>query len=198
MMRKTIPAASGVVLLSVTPALAHISATHVTGFLNGIFHPLTGIDHIIAMVAVGLYAANLGGRNMWLVPSAFVGTMMVGGALGFAGLPLPYVEHAIGISVVAMSLAIAAGVRLPTLPSMALVALFALFHGHAHGAEGSALASFLPFAAGFVISTASLHLAGIGLGLGFGALGEVRSLRIQRLAGTVGALAGVAILAGAL
>ena len=159
-------------------------------------HPFSGLDHIIAMVAVGLYAANLGGRNLWLVPSAFVGTMIVGGALGYRGVPLPLVEGGIGVSVVIMSLAVAAGVNLPTVAAMALVSLFALFHGHAHGSEGTALASFLPYAAGFVMATASLHFAGISLGLGLDRLGTSTSLALKRAVGVSGAIAGVAILVG--
>ncbi len=109
---------------------------------------------------------------MWLVPLAFVATMMMGGILGYAGYPLPLVETGIGLSVVVMSLAIALGVKLRTVMAMALVGLFALFHGHAHGSEGAELAYFLPYATGFVIATALLHMAGIALGLGFDQLGK--------------------------
>jgi urease accessory protein len=157
---------------------------------------LSGLDHIIAMVAVGLYAANLGGRNLWLVPSAFIATMIFGGILGYSGFPLPLVEGGIGLSVVVMSLAVAAGVNLPTVAAMALVSLFAPLHGHAHGSEGAELSSFLPYAAGFVIATTSLHVAGIGLGLGLDKFGASASLRLKRAVGVTGALAGVAILAG--
>jgi urease accessory protein len=178
------------------PALAHVGLGHVAGFSHGFVHPFSGLDHIIAMVAVGLYAANLGGRNLWLVPSAFVATMIAGGVLGYIDVPLPLVEGGIGLSVVIMSLLVAAGVNLPTGAAMALVSLFALFHGHAHGSEGTALASFLPYAAGFVMATASLHFAGIGLGLGLGKLATSASLTLKRSVGIAGALAGIAILAG--
>jgi urease accessory protein len=184
--------------LAATPASAHIGLGHVAGFTHGFAHPLSGLDHIIAMVAVGLYAANLGGRNIWLVPAAFVATMIAGGALGYAGFPLPLVEVGIGLSVVVMSLAVAAGIRLPTAAAMTLVGLFALFHGHAHGSEGAELASFLPYAAGFVIATTLLHLAGISLGLGLDRLGPDTSVALKRVSGGAGALAGIAILVGLL
>jgi urease accessory protein len=169
---------------------------HVAGFVQGISHPLSGLDHIIAMVAVGLYASYLGGRNLWLIPSAFIATMIFGGILGHSGFPLPLVERCIGLSVVVMSLAVAAGVNLPTIAAMALVSLFAVFHGHAHGSEGAELSSFLPYAAGFVIATAVLHFSGIGLGLGLDKFGASASLAFKKAVGVAGAFAGVAILSG--
>lgn len=196
MLRKIVAAAVALWCFTGGPAFAHVGLGHVTGFAHGFVHPLSGLDHIIAMVAVGLYAANLGGRNLWLVPSAFVATMIIGGILGYSGFSLPLVEGGIGLSVVVMSLVVAAGVNLPTGAAMALVSLFALFHGHAHGSEGTALASFLPYAAGFVIATASLHFAGIGLGLGLDKFGTSASLALKRAVGVAGAIAGVAILAG--
>jgi urease accessory protein len=196
MLRKIVAAALALWCLTAGPAFAHVGLGHVAGFAHGFAHPLVGLDHIIAMVAVGLYAANLGGRNLWLVPSDFVVTMIFGGFLGYGGFPLPLVEGGIGLSVVAMSLVVAAGVNLPTIAAMALVSLFALFHGHAHGSEGTALASFLPYAAGFVIATASLHFAGIGLGLGLDKLGTSASLALKRAVGVAGAIAGAAILVG--
>ena len=106
--------------------------------------------------------------------------MIFGGILGYSGFPLPLVKGGIGLSVVVMSLAVAAGVNLPTVAAMALVSLFALLHGHAHGSEGAELSSFLPYAAGFVIATTSLHVAGIGLGLGLDKFGASASLRLKR------------------
>lgn len=196
MLIKIVAAALALWCFTGGPAFAHVGLGHVAGFTHGFVHPFSGLDHIIAMVAVGLYAANQGGRNLWLVPSAFVGTMIVGGALGYLGVPLPLVEGGIGVSVVVMSLVVAAGVNLPTVAAMALVSLFALFHGHAHGSEGTALASFLPYAAGFVMATASLHFAGISLGLGLDKLGTSASLALKRAVGVSGAIAGIAILVG--
>lgn len=169
---------------------AHIDAMH--GFL----HPLTGLDHILAMVAVGVFAARLGGKSLWAVPAAFVGAMVAGGAAGYYGVPLPMVEQGIAISVIAMGLALALGLRLPVVPAMALVAVFAVFHGHAHGAEGADAGSFLGYAAGFVIATSLLHAAGIGLGLLLNRLGGSLALNANRLVGVAGAVAGSVILMG--
>ncbi|CEJ84388.1 Protein hupE [Hyphomicrobium sp. GJ21] len=197
MLRKLTPLAAAALLLTAGPAFAHVGVGPVDTFSRGFLHPLGGIDHILAMVAVGLFAVNLGGAALWLVPSAFVGTMIFGGALGYYGWPLPMVEAGIGLSVVVMGLAIAFGVRLPTIGAMALVGLFALFHGHAHGTEGIGLGiSFLPYAAGFVIATASLHSAGVALGFGLDRLGTTRALMLKRVSGSMGALAGVSLLAG--
>jgi urease accessory protein len=196
MLRKIAPSALLALFLTTVPAFAHVGHGHVETFATGFFHPLGGIDHVLAMVAVGLYAASLGGAALWLVPSAFVGTMIVGGLIGYGGIGLPYVEQVIGLSVVVMGLAIALGAKLPTTIAMALVGAFALFHGHAHGSEGAELASFLPYAAGFVIATSLLHCAGIVLGLGLDRLGRTPSDVLRRSAGTVGALAGVSLMAG--
>jgi len=185
------------ILMTAGPAFAHVGVGPVDTFNHGFMHPLSGIDHVLAMVAVGLFAVNLGGAAIWLVPSAFVGTMIFGGALGYYGWPLPMVEEGIGASVVVMGLAIALGVRLPTIAAMALVGIFAVFHGHAHGSEGMGLAiSFLPYAAGFISATALLHSAGIALGLSLDRLGETPATILKRGAGTAGVIAGVSILAG--
>jgi urease accessory protein len=197
MFRKLPILAVAALVLTAGPAFAHVGVGPVDTFSRGFLHPLCGIDHILAMVAVGLFAANLGGAALWLVPSAFVGTMIFGGALGYYGWPLPMVEEGIGFSVVAMGMAIALGVRLPTIAAMALVGLFAVFHGHAHGTEGMGLGiAFLPYAAGFVCATAALHVSGIGLGLSLDRLGSTPSNILKKCAGTAGALAGVSLLAG--
>jgi urease accessory protein len=197
MLRKLPVLAGAMILMTAGPAFAHVGVGPVDTFSHGFMHPLSGIDHVLAMVAVGLFAANLGGAALWLVPSAFVGTMIFGGALGYYGWPLPMVEEGIGASVVVMGLAIAFGVRLPTIAAMTLVGLFALFHGHAHGTEGMGLGiAFLPCAAGFVCATALLHIAGIALGLSLDRLGETPATILKRCAGTAGAIAGVSILAG--
>ncbi len=138
---------------------------HTHGFANGLAHPLTGLDHICAMVAVGLWAAQRGGRALWLVPSVFVSVMACGGALGMAAVPLPFVEAGIVASVLVLGVLIAAAVRLPLPASALLVGAFALFHGYAHGAEIPGTASGLAYGLGFVAATAALHLSGIGLGL---------------------------------
>jgi urease accessory protein len=177
------------------PALAHTGASATHDLAHGFLHPLGGLDHVLAMVAVGLYASQLGGRSLWLLPAAFVATMIGGGLLGYVAVPMPMVEQGIGLSVVAMGLAIAVGLRLPTLAAAVLVGLFALVHGHAHGSEGAELASFLSYAAGFVAATAILHAAGIALGLALDRLGALPATVFRRAAGVAGALAGIVILA---
>lgn len=197
MLEKLAPATLVALFLTTAPALAHVGVGPADTLGHGFMHPLGGIDHILAMVAVGLYASSLGGRAMWLVPSAFVAIMIFSGLLGYLGFPLPLVEAGIGLSVVAMGLVIALGVRLPTVSAMVLVGLFAVFHGHAHGTEGIGLGvAFLPYAVGFVIAMVSLHTAGIALGRGLDHLGTSPSNALRRAAGAMGALAGVCILAG--
>ena len=138
---------------------------NVHSFMGGFSHPLSGLDHILAMVAVGLWAAQLGGRALYLVPAAFVSVMTLGGALGMAGVPLPMVETGILVSMLVLGLLIAAAIRLPAMAGMAVVGLFALFHGYAHGTELPAAASGLTYAMGFIVATICLHAVGIGLGL---------------------------------
>src|SRR5712691_13125768 len=142
-------------LLAATAAQAHIGVGDAVGFVHGFTHPISGIDHVLAMVAVGLFAAQLGGRALWLVPLAFVAMMGVGGAFGMAGANLPLVEIGIGLSVVVLWLAVAVGFHLPTAGAMALVGFFAIFHGHAHGAEMPEAASGLEDGLGFVVATAT-------------------------------------------
>ena len=158
---------SGLALFALTPFLAqaHIVPGEANGFTSGLNHPLHGLDHILAMVAVGLWAAQLGGRSLWLVPAAFVSLMTVGGALGMLGVHVPLVEAGILVSVLALGILIAAKARLPLILSMAVVGLFAIFHGHAHGTEIPMAASGFSYAIGFVFATAALHTCGIGLGL---------------------------------
>ena len=162
--RYTFPA----LLVCLVPILAqaHPGMTgHRHGFENGLLHPLTGLDHLCAMVAVGLWAAQRGGRALWLVPLTFVSVMVIGGILGMGGIPVPYAEQGIAASVLVLGIFIAAAVRLPLAASMAIVGLFALFHGYAHGAEMPDTTSGFVYGLGFVAATASLHLAGIALGI---------------------------------
>jgi urease accessory protein len=146
-------------------AHAHVGVGPVHDLLHGLEHPLTGLDHIGAMVAVGIWAAQRGGRAIWLVPLSFVSVMTLGGALGMAGVKVPFVEPGIVLSLIVLGVFIAAAVRLPLAASVAIVSLFALAHGYAHGAEIPAAASGLSYAAGFIIATACLHAVGIGFGL---------------------------------
>ena len=175
-------------------AQAHTGVGPAAGFLAGVAHPIFGADHLLAMVAVGLWAALLGGRAMWLVPAAFVGVMVAGGALAMAAVGLPLVEVMIVASVMALGGLVAARVKVSAAVGMAIVAAFALFHGHAHGMEMPANVSGLLYFAGFALATASLH----GLGLAIGLLaGRLREGVAVRAAGGAIAAAGVLLLVGA-
>ena len=168
------------------PAFAHLDPAEHGSFAAGFSHPLFGIDHILAMVAVGLWAATQGGRAMIIVPAAFVGTMALGFIAAAAGFPLPFVEPVILASVIFIGIAVALALPMPAPLVAASVAFFAFFHGHAHGGElGSAGAA--EFAIGFIVATAMLHAAGIGLGLTFARLGHI----VPRLAGAATALGGL-------
>lgn len=175
------------------PALAHTGHGDAHGFIAGFVHPAGGLDHVLAMVAVGLFAAHLGGRALWAVPAAFVALMAAGGALGINGVAVPFVETGIALSVVVFGLVLAMGLALPVGVAMGLVGFFAIFHGHAHGAELPAGASGAAYAAGFVLATAALHAVGVALGIGAGRLASSRAIRIG---GGAMALAGVGLLAG--
>lgn len=178
------------IALVLTPALAQAHCTGNTsgGLLNGVAHPLTGFDHLLAMVAVGMWAAQLGGRAIWTVPLTFVSVMTLGALLGMNGISLPFVETGILASVLILGVFIAASVRLPLTASAVVVGLFALTHGHAHGTEMPANASGLVYGLGFVSVTALLHLAGIGWGI---AMKQFATATIMRYAGGAIAAAGV-------
>jgi urease accessory protein len=159
-------AALFVALLLVTePALAHIDKGAIdTGFLSGFAHPIFGWDHVVAMVAVGLWGAFLGAPAIWLLPVVFPLVMAFGGALGILGVPIPAVEAGIATSAVVLGLLIAFSAKPPLWIAGIIVAVFAIFHGHAHGTELPAAANPFAFATGFVIATGLLHLIGIGFG----------------------------------
>lgn len=195
-MKKLISGLAAILALLPAAAMAHTGTGAHIDAMHSFLHPLTGPDHVLAMVAVGVFAAQLGGRSLWAVPAAFVLAMVAGGALGYFGTPLPMVEQGIAFSVIVMGLAVALGVKLPVGPAMALVAVFAVFHGHAHGAEGSGAGSFLGYAAGFLVATTLLHAAGVVLGRTLEHLGGGLAFNSRRLVGAVGAVAGAAILMG--
>jgi urease accessory protein len=146
-------------------AYAHVGLGQTSGFVHGFAHPFTGLDHIAAMVAVGLWAAQRGGRAVWVVPLTFVSVMSVSGLLGTMGVSVPFVESGIVTSVFVLGVLIAAAVRLPLVVSSLIVGVFAVFHGHAHGAEMPETVSGLAYGVGFVLATGLLHCLGIGLGL---------------------------------
>lgn len=146
-------------------ASAHSETGTVGGFISGFKHPITGLDHIVAMVAVGLWGAFLGGRAMWMLPVVFPVVMAFGGALGVLGVPIPYVETGIAISGVILGLMVAFAVKPPLWVAAVIVGFFAIFHGVAHGRELPEAANAMTYAVGFVISTGLLHLSGIAFGL---------------------------------
>jgi urease accessory protein len=188
-------AAVAAVLLSLSgTALAHTGHGDTSGFAHGFSHPLGGIDHMLAMMGVGLYAALLGGRPLWLVPATFVGVMGLGGVVGAAGYALPYVEIAIALSVIVLGSAVALRLSLPTLGAMALVGLFAIFHGYAHGTEMPPDASGYAYAAGFLLVTALLHLAGIAVGMLAASLADRGGWRAVQAAGGAMTVAGMFLL----
>lgn len=173
-------------------AFAHTGHA-VGGFGYGFAHPLGGLDHLLAMLAVGLWAAQAGGRALWAVPATFLGVMAAGGGLALAGVALPAVELGIAGSVLAFGLLVAFAARLPLAAGVALTGAFALFHGYAHGAEMAAGASAAAYGAGFLVATALLH----GAGVLAGQLGRVRlGGALVRLGGAAMAAAGALLVAG--
>ncbi len=153
----------GLISLS-APASAHLLGMHGAGFEAGITHPYTGLDHLLAMLAVGMWAAQQGGRALWSIPLAFVVMMTLGGILALTGVQLPMVETGIATSVLVLGLLVAFSARLPLAAGATLVGVFALFHGHAHGTEIPLAASPVAYALGFILATAALHGIGIALG----------------------------------
>ena len=196
-MRHCLAAIAAAIALVPTAALAHSGTGHVHGFAQGFAHPLGGIDHVLAMVTVGVFAWQLGGRALWLVPATFVLVMAAGGAFGIAGVELPSVEFGIAASLVALGAIVAFKIKAPRAVAIGVVGAFAVFHGHAHGTEMPPDALGAAYAAGFLLATALLHAGGIALGFGIGRIGESISRYAFRLGGALVALAGVAILTSA-
>ncbi|MBC7799092.1 MAG: HupE/UreJ family protein [Gemmatimonadaceae bacterium] len=151
--------------LVASPASAHIFSGEATGFLSGLRHPVSGFDHILAMVAVGLWGAQLGMPAIWVLPIAFPMVMALGGLLGLLGAPLPGVEIGIALSALVLGAMVLFEVRAPLWVAGTLVAVFAVFHGHAHGAELPPGADGLVYSLGFVIATGLLHGFGVAIGL---------------------------------
>jgi urease accessory protein len=153
------------VLLSAVPALAHTGEGGAGGFIVGLMHPVLGPDHVVAMVAVGLWGAFLGAPAIWLLPIVFPLVMAFGGVLGICGVPIPATETGIAASAIVLGLMVALAARPPLWSAAVLVGAFAIFHGFAHGRELPAGANAVAFASGFVIATGLLHLTGIAFGL---------------------------------
>jgi urease accessory protein len=189
---------SGLTLAAATlapaAALAHPGHADQSGFVHGFLHPIAGLDHILAMVTVGILAYQIGGRALWLVPSAFLAVMAAGGLLGAAGMSFYFVEPGIAASVVVLGIIVALALKPPVAVAMAVVALFAVFHGYAHGVEAPLDGSTAAYGAGFLLATALLHAAGVALGMLVGRISERQGQIGYRLAGSAVALTGLVIL----
>jgi urease accessory protein len=179
-------------LISTESVLAHTGGIS-GGLFSGFFHPITGWDHVVAMVAVGLWGAFLGRPAIWILPVVFPLVMAFGGALGVLGVPLPQVETGIAVSAIVLGLVVALAVRPPLWIAAVIVGIFAIFHGHAHGTELPGAANPFAYALGFVVATGLLHITGILFGLFTRwPVGQA----IVRAGGAVIALAGLAFLTG--
>lgn len=151
--------------LLIIPAHAHATVDMGSGLVDGVLHPLTGFDHLLAMVSVGIWGAELGVPAIWLLPIAFPLIMAFGAALGVVGMPLPGGELLIALSVVVLGILVASARRLPVWAALTIVGVFAIAHGHAHGVELPRSADALAFTIGFVVATGLLHLTGIAIGM---------------------------------
>nr|WP_239024982.1 HupE/UreJ family protein [Rhodoligotrophos defluvii] len=183
-------------VLAPSIAFAHTGLGSQADFVHGFLHPLTGVDHTLAMLAVGVVAYQIGGRALWLIPVTFVVAMALGGVLGMGGVNLPFVEIGIALSVIVLGAAVAFGMPAPLAAVMTVVGLFAIFHGHAHGSEIPESAGGLAYGFGFMGATALLHLGGIAVGLLIGWVGKTHERALARAAGGLMSIAGIGILAG--
>lgn len=172
-------------------AEAHVRSGVAVGFESGVLHPITGWDHVVAMVAVGLWGSFLGRPAIWVLPVVFPLVMAFGGSLGVLDVPLPHVETGIAISAIVLGLMVATSARLPLARAAVIVGIFAIFHGHAHGTELPGVANPFAYALGFVIATGCLHI----LGILFGTLTKWKEGRIAvRTGGMAIAVTGLAFL----
>jgi urease accessory protein len=184
-------------LLVILPPIAHTGRG--SGAMAGFLHPVLGLEHLLAMITVGLLSAQLGGRAIWTVPAAFVGVMAIGGVLGLLGVDLPLVRFGIAASVTVLGIALLTKASIPEWLAMGFVALFAVFHGHAHGADLPTVTDaidVIAYVAGFLVSTAGLHVIGALVGYIF--LRSQRGGLLLRGSGVLIALSGVFFLVGAL
>ncbi|MBZ9766596.1 HupE/UreJ family protein [Mesorhizobium sp. CA6] len=184
-----------VTLALATPTFAHPGVDSVVSFNAGLGHPLTGLDHITAMVAVGMWAAAKGNRALWVWPLTSLVVMLIGGALGLAHITVPLVEPGILASVIILGLMVGSAVNPPVWIGAAIIALFALLHGHAHGTELPETVNGVEFVAGFASATAVLQAIGIGLAL---ALQRSASVPLSRASGALCVAIGAGLYAGVL
>jgi urease accessory protein len=190
-MRAVLILAATLALMS--PAMAHTGIDHVHGFVAGLTHPLLGLDHALAMIAVGLWAGLIGGHAKWAWPLAFVGVMLASGLAAIAGIKLPLVETGIAVSVLVLGLLVALRTAAPVMIGALACAMFAVFHGYAHGAELPGGADAVAYAGGFVLATAFLHALGLGAAI---LIARQMTPTVTRLAGGGVALAGLVLLVG--
>lgn len=196
MRNRSSPATALLLVMASSAAWAHADATDATGgFIAGFLHPLLGWDHLVAMVAVGLWGAFLGAPAIWVLPVVFPLVMAFGGVLGISGVPLPGVETGIALSAIVLGAMVALAARPPLAVAAVIVGAFAIFHGHAHGTELPSAANPLVFSLGFVLATGLLHLGGIALGLL--TRWQAGRMAVRGLGGLIG-LVGVAFLLGLL
>ncbi len=182
-------AAAALALLA-PPAFAHVQPGEAGGFVTGFLHPVSGLDHVLAMVAVGLWGAQLGAPAIWLLPVTFPLVMAFGGFLGLVGIPLPGVEVAVSLSALILGVMVARAAKPPLVVAAVLVGFFAIFHGHAHGTELPAGQSGLAYSIGFVMATGCLH----GVGIAIGEVNRWPAGRVLlRAAGVAVAIAGAAL-----
>jgi urease accessory protein len=184
-------------LAAVSGAEAHVGAGAVSGTMAGFIHPISGLDHMLAMIAVGMLAAQQGGKSLWFIPLAFVAMMLVGAAVGVAGVAVPFVEQGIVGSIVILGFVVALGRAMPMPLAMAMVGLFAVFHGHAHGTEMPVDVLGILYGLGFAIATVLLHVAGIGAAASVQKFARQVAPVWVRIGGGVIATLGMAMLAGA-
>jgi urease accessory protein len=178
-----------------TPALAHTGEGLSGGFIAGFLHPIAGLDHVTAMVAVGILGAFLGRPAIWVLPVVFPLVMAFGGVIGIMGIPVPYIETGIALSSVVLGIFIVLALKMPLWFAAIIVGAFAIFHGYAHGTELPNAANPLAYSVGFVISTGLLHIAGIGIGE---LIRWPAGVIVARAIGGIIALAGVGFLTGTL
>jgi urease accessory protein len=194
MIRRLSGLCGAAVMLVPSMASAHVVAGASHGFAHGFSHPFSGIDHVLAMTAIGLFAVRLGGRALWLVPVTFVCVMALAGVAGMAGVTVAFVDIGVAMTVVVLGLTLAAQLSVSTTVAALLVGFFAIFHGYAHGAEMPENISALSYGLGFICATALLQALGVGLGLLAGLTGPDRARRMVQIGGVATAIAGAVIL----
>ncbi len=185
-------------LLLLVPDLANAHETHANGngFMIGLSHPVLGLDHLLAMISVGVVSAVMGGTSIWLVPLVFITNMLIGGLLGGYAIPVPGIEYGIIFSVIALGAVLAIDKQIPSVIVMLLVGYFGLMHGHAHGSEMPEMTNPLLYGTGFVMGTVGLHLFGVLIGVGANKV--PRGSEILRVTGGVVGCAGLFLLANML